>query len=349
MLSAQNTPVQKENAHNIQLALWDLATQASQGIAITTQSGALSQTPKTLTLRERAAAATARGDAQDTHHAPTRSPLDKYTPGTNMPRIQDAFPAALIANIDLTVLDGWFRNEGMKLLAIPFEDKAHDPVLRADIGNKILTAVAEITSSPKAAVAPPFPNSSVTKPKQMPITFLISHLTKPEYDILMSRHVWSSEAVTFRVIPTDPPCPDFLFTIRDLATLDETRILEMVRKVWNDEETMMFIFYEITVAKDKNKKEVEETLSHLIKSLKVTQLKIKDKSSALTLHFNMYTDGKSTTNEELWVKLRTYLASREYTLPLQGTGKVVKAPFVCGACHGVDHPRGLCQFPGIKG
>ena len=100
----------------------------------------------------------------------------------------------------------------------------------------------------------------------------------------------------------------------------------------------MFIFYEITTAKDENKKEVEETLSHLIKSLKVTQLKIKDKSSTLTPHFNMYTDGKSTTNEELWVKLRTYLASREYMLPLQGTGKVMKAPFVCGACHGVDHP-----------
>ena len=78
----------------------------------------------------------------------------------------------------------------------------------------------------------------------------------------------------------------------------------------------MFIFCEITAAKDENKKEVEETLSHLIKSLRVTQLKIKDKGSALTLHFNVYTDGKSTTNEELWVKLCTYLAGREYMLPL---------------------------------
>ena len=266
-----------------------------------------------------------------------------------MPRVQDAFPAAVIANIDLTVLDEWFSNEGMKLLIIPFEDKAHDPELRGDIGNKILTAVEEITTSPKVAIAPPVPNNTITKPKQMPITYMAYHLTKAEYDILTSRHVWSLEAIMFRVIPTDPPCPDFLFTIRGLATLDENRIFKMVRRVWNDDDTMMFLFDEINDGHNGNPKEIQKTISHLIQSLRVTQLKIKDKGSALTPHFNVYINGKSTTNEELWVNLRTYLANREYSLPLQGTGKVVKAPFTCRACHGVDHPRGLCPFPDLKG
>ncbi len=151
-----------------------------------------------------------------------RSPLDKYTSSTDMPRVQDTFSAAVIANIDLSMLDEWFSNEGMKALIIPFEDKAHDPVLQDDIGNKLLTTVEEITSFPKVVIAPPFPNSSITKPKQMPITYMASHLTNIKYKVLMSCHVWASKAITFYVIPTNPPCPDFLFTICSLATLDKS-------------------------------------------------------------------------------------------------------------------------------
>ncbi len=123
----------------------------------------------------------------------------------------------------------------------------------------------------------------------------------------------------------------------------------MVSKVWNDEETKNFITCKVNAACIKTKKLTKETLIHLIKSLKVTHLKIKSRGSTLTPHFSIYTDGKATMDEELWANLRTYLASCTYTLPLQGTGKVIKAPFNCRACHRVDHPRGLCPFPGIKG
>jgi hypothetical protein len=123
----------------------------------------------------------------------------------------------------------------------------------------------------------------------------------------------------------------------------------MVQKVWNDGETKKHIKNAVSHALSEHRADVQETLTHLIKSLQVTQLKIKDKSSALTLHFNIYVDGKSTLNEELWVNLHTFLASQKYTLPLQGTRKVIKAPFTCGACHGVDHPWGLCPFLNVKG
>ncbi len=123
----------------------------------------------------------------------------------------------------------------------------------------------------------------------------------------------------------------------------------MVQKVWNDSEILKHIENEVSHTHSEHCAIVQETLTHLIKSLQVTQLKIKDRSSALTPHFNIYINRKSTFNEELWVNLCTFLASREYSLPLQGTGKVVKAPFICGACHGVDHPQGLCPFPKVKG
>ncbi len=129
----------------------------------------------------------------------------------------------------------------MKALIIPFKDKACDPVLKGNIGYKLLTTVEKITTAPKVAIAPPVPSSTVTKSKQMPIIYMASHLIEAEYKTLISRHIWSSEAITFQVIPMDPPCLDFFFTIYSLTTLDKQRIFSMVQKVWNNSETIKHI------------------------------------------------------------------------------------------------------------
>ena len=233
MTSTHTAPIQKDLTPAAQKEIQELTSRANAGIALTVQNAPFIAPPasKARTLRDRTTAAAARGDAKDTQHAPSRSPLDKYTTAPEMPRVQDAFPAALITNLDLALLDEWFSYEGQKLLIVPFEDKARDPDLKLDIGEKILTAVEEITASQKAAVGPPVPKSNITKLRQMPITYIAYHLSQAEYNTLLSRHVWSSEAITFRVIPTDPPCPDFLFTIRGFTTLDKSHVHTMVSKV----------------------------------------------------------------------------------------------------------------------
>jgi hypothetical protein len=175
----------------------------------------------------------------------------------------------------------------MKALVIPFEDHAHDPDLQSNIIYKLLTAIEEITASPIATVTPPVPNDQVTKLKQMPITFMASHLTETEYNTLMSRHVWSSKEITFQVVPIDPPCSDFFFTIRGLATFDKKRIHNMVLQVWNNNETLAYIDKEVNKAQEGNRKEIQEIITHLTQSLQVTLLKIKDKNRALKPHFNI--------------------------------------------------------------
>ena len=125
------------------------------------------------------------------------------------------------------------------------------------------------------------------------------NLSQAEYNTLLSHHIWSSEAITFHIILRDPLCPEFLFTIRGFTMLDKSYIHTMVSKVWNDEETKNFVTHEVNTACVENRKSTEETLTHLIKSLTVTHLKIKNKGSTLTPHFNIYTDRKSTTEEEL--------------------------------------------------
>lgn len=183
----------------------------------------------------------------------------------------------------------------------------------------------------------------------MPITFLAYHLTETEYETLLSHHIWSSEAITFRIVPIDPPCPDYLFTIRGLATIDEKRIFDMVNQIWNDADTITYIAGVVNKSPNGSRDQVQETLTHLIRSLKITLLRIWDKSRALKLHFNIYIDGNSTKDEELWVNLCTFLANRKYSLCLQGTRTVVKAPFYCSVCYGIDHPRGICPFPKVRG
>lgn len=32
-----------------------------------------------------------------------------------------------------------------------------------------------------------------------------------------------------------------------------------------------------------------------------------------------------------------------------GTGTLEENPYICGICHRVDHPCGLCPYPGIVG
>jgi hypothetical protein len=84
----------------------------------------------------------------------------------------------------------------MKLLVIPFEDKARDPDLCHEIGRKILTTIVEITAMLKATIALPVQMSRITKPKQMPNTYMAYH-TKTKYNTMLSQHVWSLEAIIF--------------------------------------------------------------------------------------------------------------------------------------------------------
>src|SRR5216683_6255690 len=77
MMSTQTTPIQKDPTLKTHGKIQELTTRANAGIALTIQNTSLTAltTPKACTLRDRATAAAARGDAKDTQHAPTRSPL----------------------------------------------------------------------------------------------------------------------------------------------------------------------------------------------------------------------------------------------------------------------------------
>jgi hypothetical protein len=61
---------------------------------------------------------------------------------------------------------------------------------------------------------PPVPIQDAEKFKAVLTTFLIYNLTEANYDFLLACKVWSSIAIMFYITLLDPPCPNFIFTIK---------------------------------------------------------------------------------------------------------------------------------------
>jgi hypothetical protein len=269
--------------------------------------------------------------------------LNKYTKST-MPPIHDAFPTALYEHVDLQLLDIWERCADEKLLIQPFDKPPVETQALNDLRSAILTAIKEITKAEHLAVS-----ASTPRGKQPCITFLIYNLGKEHKKILLDRYVWSSSAVTFRVSPTDPPCPDFLFAINNLGTMIVDDVLQIVQNVWHDETTEAFLNSLVNSAPLPDSRKMATSLPKFINSLSVARLDAKGRGDTLQPRFNIYAEGSIIGDDKTWTQVRSFLANRTYATQLLGLGTIKVSPFHCTLCHGVDHPRGLCPFPDIVG
>ncbi|KAH9171018.1 hypothetical protein EDB89DRAFT_1852863, partial [Lactarius sanguifluus] len=275
----------------------------------------------------------------------------KYTkpPSDGMPLIHSTSPTATLENIDLDLISFWEQAEGGKLLAHPFDNEARFPELHEDIKNRIFTAVAEITGSQSVGISAPRPSEEAIRKDRTPTTFLIYNLTPKQRELLLRHRVWSSLAITFLVTDLSPPCPGFLFSIKGFSTLTDEGIWTLVRQVWSDNDTLTFIENLTNGMPDDVIRDAYMSARAFLGSLHIFRLDVKDAGNTLTPRFNIYGLGRYIQNDDLWTGLRDYLASRTYESPMHGQGFVDPKPYHCGICHGIDHPRGLCPFPTIKG
>ena len=277
-----------------------------------------------------------------------RNPLDKYTKAI-MPHVQDAHPTSAMDYLDLDLAGEWENHPGGKLLAIPFDTEVHDIESHSSIRSRLFAAVADITQSDHVSVSAPKQSTDAIKARRPPSSFLIYNLTDDHCSLLTKRRIWSSTAITFRVIALQPTCPDFLFTIKGFSTLTIDDIASAVSTVWHDEETTNAIKNTADSFVLEDREDVLKAMSAFLDSLKVTRLDTRQRGESLVPRFNIYAQGALIQNDDLWVLLRDFLANRVYATPLQGTGTTETAPNNCGICHGVDHPRGLCPFPELEG
>jgi hypothetical protein len=84
--------------------------------------------------------------------------------------------------------------------------------------------------------------------------------------MLLHLSVWSSTNITFRIIPIEPACPDFLFTIKDLTTTEE-EVLKAVREAWHDTATNTFLDAMCSQVPHEARHQAEQSLLHFIDSM----------------------------------------------------------------------------------
>jgi len=274
-----------------------------------------------------------------------RNPIDKFNKA-EMPPIHDAHPTAPLDAIDISVIKQWEAFPQGKLLAIPFENDAKKAINHDRIQAKIFAAAIDITQSQKIGVAGP--NASANA-RQTPTTFLIYNIPDAQMHKLLKQAVWSSPAFTFRVTPFAPKIPKLLFTISKLTITDVDMVRKMITEIWKSDDALDFFN---TPPRQETPQELNagrRILEDLIESLDVQLLEFKERSGEFDPKFNIYAESPSITNHQVWSQARSFLATRAYNTTPLGPGRAQIAPFNCGICHGVDHPRGMCPFPNVTG
>jgi hypothetical protein len=266
-----------------------------------------------------------------------------------MPAVHDAHPTAILEHIDITLVTDWEKYPAGKLLATPFDNEAQDVSLYDGVKDRIFTAVKEITQALEIGVSAPKHSPVAERMGSTPGTFLIYNLTDDQCDLLLKRRVWSSAAITFRVTQLNPPCPDFLFTIKGFSTSATEDILKMVTKVWQSDEVCAISDTIANAFPEEARDEIIFSIYTFLSSVRVTFLDYRTSGNILRPHFNVYASGDKLDNDDAWLYLRSFLASRTYGTAMHGEATTSLAPFDCGLCHGRDHPRGLCPFPAIPG
>ena len=299
------------------------------------------------TTKDRLEAAANRSNVPAGRFTP-RNPLDKYTTGP-LPSVHDAHPTAIFEFLNVELANEWEHHKSGKVLAHPFDGEVQNPSAHETIRELIFTAASEITKSETVEVSAPKPSPEALKEGHYPSIFLIYNLTTDQIHLLLQRGVWSSQSITFRTLPFRPPCPNFMFSIKSFSCHARESILPIIQRAWDSPESKSFITALINAAPENKREGIETAIYLLMDSMWVQKLDIKRAGETLTPRFNVYTDSSGVSIDEVWIRLRNYLATCRYSSPMQGDGIAEASPYHCGVCHGVDHPRGLCPFPDVPG
>jgi hypothetical protein len=211
---------------------------------------------------------------QPTTRAPYNA-LGKYTKG-EMPKIQDADATATLSFIDIDLVTEWENYSKGKLLAIPFGPEADKIQNHGSIGEKLLTAVTEITQSDDLGISSPTPSDEAVLNERTPTSFLIYNLSADEINTLTQRSVWSSPAITFRVADLHPPQPDFLFTLKGFKSKDDDSILDMIKAIWTNNAAQIIEDIVETLEED-CQDETKDNITSFLDSVFITRLKFKTK------------------------------------------------------------------------
>jgi hypothetical protein len=282
------------------------------------------------------------------HHGQLHNPLKKYT-DTDMLQVYDVHPMAILDYINLQLVAKWEQCPGEKLLAQAFDHAPLSDGHLSSLHSKLFAATTDITQSKEIGVAAPIPSEDTIKSRHFPSAFLIYNLSPQHRTLLLSHYIWASQNITFCITLLSPVCPDFLFTLRDLSTMLEKDIYDLVYSVWNNRNTANFLTSIVNTSLEENNVKTAQNLRTFIALMHITCLDVKGKGDTPTPCFNVYTNGSIIQDNYTWCCIKSYFTNRVYSSLLLGWATPQHTPYLCGLCHGADHLCGLCPFPNVIG
>jgi hypothetical protein len=223
------------------------------------------------------------------------NPLKKYTKAT-IPMIHNAIPTALYNNINHNLLNVWEASPGEKVLISPFNNIANKLFKHNIIQDLILSAVTDIMNINHFSVS-----TLILCSEQIPTTFLIYNLSQSQKEALLECYIWASTPITFCVTPIDPPCPNFLFSIKGLGTMITKDVHDMIHAIWHDNETTSFLSNIIDLVPLTDCRQLITNLQDFIDSLHIICLDIKGCYNTLAPHFRVLTEGSIIKVDEIWL------------------------------------------------
>jgi hypothetical protein len=216
-----------------------------------------------------------------------------------MPAIQDAYPTAIFNRIDLDCLNEWVQYKGFKLLAIPFKNEACTLDKHNTICAKIFVATIEITQSREVGIAAPIPSKEANNAKTTPTAFLIYNLMLANHNILYAHKFWSSLAITFCITPLDPPCPNFMFTIKGFTEYANKSMQEMVEKVWLNKDITSGTADLINDIPENECASTLPAIHSFLRSVWIERLNTKDSGDSANPRYNVYANRKFIQKDDL--------------------------------------------------
>ncbi|KAI0273035.1 hypothetical protein BGY98DRAFT_1099623 [Russula aff. rugulosa BPL654] len=321
---------------------FELANTTSETINSSPDTSVLDTS--TTSLKDRVIAAKERGTKINTNSTTTKDPIDKYT-NAEMPIVHYSHPTTALDFIDVEQIGDWDNLLDRKLLAHPFGHKVKNTRSHQTIKANLFAAVIEITQSETVGICSLHPCSSA---RGIPIIFLIYNILELHRRMLLKRVVWSSVLSMFRITTLDPVRPDYLFSITGL-TNSATEVEAIVRKVWDFPTSLNFLEAVTNTYPSDKKLEIKQSLEDHSKSMWIQLLDTKNRGGAAAPTFNVYAKGNFITKDGLWCIIRNHLTAQDYATPFQDPGIARADIHRCSICHSIDHPRGLCRFPTLKG
>jgi len=252
------------------------------------------------------------GPLDDNYSLTTRNPLSKYTKGP-FPPIHYAHPTAVFDHLDVNTVGEWEDLPNGKTLAQPFSPDARNLNQHPHLKSLLFAAIVEITNSHDVSICTPKakPNPYTGK---TPFSFLIYNLTEMQIKTLLEKRIWSSPAITFSTSTINPSCPEYLFSIKGLTTIDNNRVHDMVKEVWHNQTSISFLQQICESLPENMKEQANHTLQCFVNSLKVSRLDIKLRGNTIAPVFHVYANGPLINDDNTWSKIRTFLATHTYAI-----------------------------------